>query len=82
MQTQKPSQFAPVTITLTSQQEVADVLGALAAYGKGDGSKAKTAIQEAGLTMHYSGNARKTARSLVRNLTSTLGLRTPYFHRT
>jgi hypothetical protein len=68
--------FQPITITLSTPTELADVIGALAAYGKGV-VKAKKSIREAGLLSSYSGNARKTARSLVRQIASAAGVSVP-----
>jgi hypothetical protein len=73
-----PFSFTPVTITLTSPSELADVVGALTAYGKGK-TKAKKSIREAGLASHYSGNARKTARTVVTAIAKQLNLPTPNF---
>lgn len=61
---QKPTTFQPVNITITDPTTLADFVGALSAYGKGK-LKAKKSIRQAGLLEHYSGNARKTARTLV-----------------
>jgi hypothetical protein len=70
--------FQPITITISSKQELADLVGALGAYGKGK-TKAKKTIREAGLLESYSGNARKTARNTVRLLASVAGFSTPDF---
>jgi hypothetical protein len=70
--------FKPVSITFTTPQELADVVGALGAYGKGK-TKAKKTIREAGLLDGYSGNARKTARSVVVALAEAAGFDVPDF---
>ena len=75
---QKEAKFEPITLTISSKQELADLVGALAAYGKGK-TKAKKSIRQAGLLDSYSGNARKTARSIVVALAEAGGFSVPDF---
>jgi hypothetical protein len=76
--TQTNPAFQPVIITFDNPTELADVVGALAAYGKGK-TLAKKSIRQAGLIEHYSGNARKTARSVVVALAEAGGFDVPDF---
>ena len=74
-------EFQPVTLVIDSPEELADLVGALGAYGKGV-SKALKTIREAGLEDDYSGNARKTARAIVRQLADEVGFAVPDFSAT
>jgi hypothetical protein len=76
--TAEVSQFQPVTLTISDPVVLADVVGALGAYGKGK-TKAKKTIREAGLEEFYSGNARKTARTLAATLAEAAGFNSPEF---
>jgi ABC-type uncharacterized transport system ATPase subunit len=75
---QKVASFQPVTLTITDPSTLADLIGALGAYGKGK-TKAKKTIREAGLLDSYSGNARKTARTIVAALAEKVGFDVPDF---
>jgi hypothetical protein len=77
---QKSAKFEPITLTISSKTELADIVGALAAYGKGK-TLAKKSIRQAGLLDAYSGNARKTARSIVVALAEEGGFAVPDFGR-
>jgi hypothetical protein len=74
----RPVGFSPITITIESERELADLVGALGAYGKGV-TLAKKTIREAGLGASYSGNARKTARNIVGALVKAAGKTCPNF---
>jgi hypothetical protein len=65
--------FVPVTITLNSEVEVANVLGALIAYGTAS-VFAENALKAIGLGEFYSGNVRKAARIIATELVSKTDL--------
>lgn len=56
--------FTPVTITLNTEAQLANVLGALIAYGKGE-VYAEAGLKAIGLGDFYSGNVRKAAREIA-----------------
>lgn len=59
--TQAAPVFTPVTIVLNTKAELANILGALIAYGTGK-VYAENALKAIGLGEFYSGNVRKAAR--------------------
>lgn len=59
--------FVPVTITLNSEVEVANLLGALIAYGTAK-VYAENALKAVGLGEFYSGNVRKASRTFATEL--------------
>jgi hypothetical protein len=56
--------FVPVTIILNTEVEVANLLGALIAYGTAN-VYAENALKAVGLGEFYSGNVRKAARQIA-----------------
>lgn len=58
---QEAPEFKPVTITIGSKAELANILGALVAYGTGK-VYAENALKAIGLGEFYSGNVRKASR--------------------
>jgi hypothetical protein len=58
---QEAPEFKPVTITIGSKAELANILGALVAYGTGK-VYAENALKAIGLGDFYSGNVRKASR--------------------
>lgn len=68
--------FQPINITIETEQDLATLFGAVAAYGKGT-RKAGALVREAGLP--YSGNVRSDARELATQLASAAGIPAPDF---
>ncbi len=64
--------FTPVTITLNTEAEVANVVGALAAYGSAN-TFAENTLKDIGLGQFYSGNVRKAARNISLELAGAIG---------
>lgn len=64
--------FVPVTITLNSEVEVANVAGALAAYGSAN-TYAENTLKDIDLGQFYSGNVRKAARKISIELVKAIG---------
>jgi hypothetical protein len=56
--------FQPVTIVIESKVELANILGALVAYGTGK-VYAENSLKAIGLGDYYSGNVRKASRELA-----------------
>lgn len=65
--------FVPVTITLNSEVEVANLLGALIAYGTAS-VYAENALKAIGIGQFYSGNVRKAARNIATALVAATDL--------
>jgi hypothetical protein len=61
---QSKPEFRPVTITLTTPDMLANVLGALLAYGSAK-VYAESGLKAIGLGDYYSGNVRKAAREIA-----------------
>lgn len=61
---QAPAPFTPVTVTIHSKVDLANVLGALMAYGTGK-LYAEAGLKAVGLGDFYSGNVRKAAREMA-----------------
>jgi hypothetical protein len=57
--------FVPVTIVLSTEVEVANVVGALIAYGTAN-TFAENGLKAIGLGDFYSGNVRKAAREIAK----------------
>lgn len=64
--------FVPVVITLNTEVEVANVLGALASYGSAS-VYAENTLKDIGLGHLYSGNVRKASRKIALDLTESVG---------
>lgn len=62
--TQPEPVFQPVTVTFNSKVELANILGALMAYGRGE-VYAENGLKAVGLGDFYSGNVRKASRELA-----------------
>jgi predicted transcriptional regulator len=62
--TQPAPEFRPVTLVIESKVELANILGALLAYGKGK-VYAEGELKAVGLGEFYSGNVRKASRELA-----------------
>ena len=56
--------FQPITLVIGSKTELANILGALMAYGIGS-TYAEKGLKAVGLGDYYSGNVRKAARELA-----------------
>jgi len=65
--------FVPVTITLNTEVEVANLLGALIAYGTAS-VYAENGLKAVGLGDWYSGNVRKAARSISKEIAAAIGI--------
>jgi uncharacterized protein YhfF len=59
------TQFQPVSFTFDNEQELNDVVAALAAYGRKSASVASTSIASDLKLPAYSGNARRTVNALL-----------------
>jgi hypothetical protein len=71
-----PPVFRPITLVLDSPVAVANLIGALGAYGKGD-VYAENFLKSIGLGEHYSGNVRKAARETVIAVSNAAGFVPP-----
>jgi hypothetical protein len=68
--------FVPVTVVLNTPADVANVIGALIAYGTGK-VYAENSLKAIGLGDFYSGNVRKAARELADQLAAEVGADSP-----
>lgn len=71
--TQPEAPFQPVTITITSKVDLANLLGALMAYGRGE-VYAENGLKAVGLGDYYSGNVRKAARDFSTAIAGASGV--------
>jgi hypothetical protein len=65
--------FQPVTLVIESKTELANILGALVAYGQGK-VYAEEGLKAIGLGDYYSGNVRKAARELASQIAEASGV--------
>lgn len=70
--------FAPITLTLSTPAAVANVLGALIAYGSAN-LHAENGLKAIGIGKWYSGNVRKASRDAASAIASAAGLTAPDF---
>ncbi len=64
--TKQKKQFSPVTFTFDNETELNDVVAALAAYARKSAKVSGTTIQADLALTAYSGNARATVNSLLK----------------
>lgn len=70
--------FAPVTLVITSKVALANVIGALVAYGTAN-VYAENGLKAIGLGDYYSGNVRGAAREIATDIAKATDLDTPDF---
>lgn len=70
---QPEAPFQPVTIVIHSKTELANLLGALVAYGTGK-VYAENSLKAIGLGDYYSGNIRKAAREMATQIAEASGV--------
>jgi hypothetical protein len=70
---QPPAEFRPVTLTINSPVDLANLLGALMAYGKGE-VYAEANLKQVGLGDFYSGNVRKASREFATAIAQASGV--------
>jgi hypothetical protein len=68
--------FVPITLKINSNIELANILGALIAYGTAS-PYAEGGLKAIGIGEFYSGNVRKAARDLASQITTAAGIGSP-----